>query len=85
MNVWIVLTALVVGQAYAFLKEGKIDPENEPKFFPQKLDHFSFTTNTTFRQRYAINQTPWKSGGPIFCWIPARRDNFLKPADSVSI
>lgn len=36
-------------------------------WFNQTLDHFSFTTQTKFRQKYLINDTFWDSnGGPIF-------------------
>jgi len=37
------------------------------KWFNQTLDHFTFTTNMKFRQKYLVNDTYWNSnGGPIF-------------------
>ena len=39
----------------------------EVKWFNQSLDHFSFTTNKRFQQKYLVNDSYWdKAGGPIF-------------------
>ncbi|XP_044272767.1 lysosomal Pro-X carboxypeptidase-like [Tribolium madens] len=38
----------------------------ETKYFEVPLDHFSFTTKTTFKLKYLINDTFWTNDGPIF-------------------
>jgi lysosomal Pro-X carboxypeptidase len=46
-------------------------------YFPQELDHFSFTpaSSTVFNQRYVVNDTFWarshdaKVAGPIFVYM----------------
>jgi serine protease 16 len=42
------------------------------KFFDQRLDHFNRALDTTFKQRYFINDTFWKgadSGAPVFLCV----------------
>jgi lysosomal Pro-X carboxypeptidase len=43
------------------------DYQYETKYFTQTLDHYTFTTDKTFQQKYLVNDTWWdKAGGPIF-------------------
>jgi hypothetical protein len=35
-------------------------------YFTQQLDHFDFSEDGSFQQRYLINTTSWAPGGPIF-------------------
>ncbi|XP_055351544.1 lysosomal Pro-X carboxypeptidase-like [Paramacrobiotus metropolitanus] len=35
------------------------------RYYTQTLDHFSFSTNATFQQRYVICKESWTKGGPI--------------------
>lgn len=55
------------------LKEpnGYIRPENLPKkhWFEQKLDHFNPADIRTWKQKYYVNDTFHKPGGPIFLQI----------------
>ena len=42
----------------------------ETKYFDQKVDHFSFATNRTYKQRYLIDDQYWNvDGGPIFYFV----------------
>ncbi|OQV22879.1 Lysosomal Pro-X carboxypeptidase [Hypsibius exemplaris] len=47
------------------------------KHFTQKLDHFSFARNDTFRQRYVICQEHWSSGGPLLFYTGNEGDIML--------
>jgi len=39
----------------------------QTKYFDQRVDHFNFVNDTTFKQKYLINDTWWKTNnGPIF-------------------
>jgi pimeloyl-ACP methyl ester carboxylesterase len=38
----------------------------EPLWFEQRLDHFDPTNNRTWKQRYFVNDTLYKPGGPVF-------------------
>ncbi|ANM62204.1 alpha/beta-Hydrolases superfamily protein [Arabidopsis thaliana] len=42
----------------------------ETRYFPQNLDHFSFTPDSykVFHQKYLINNRFWRKGGPIFVY-----------------
>lgn len=42
----------------------------ETRYFPQNLDHFSFTPESykVFHQKYLINSRFWRKGGPIFVY-----------------
>ncbi|XP_073517804.1 lysosomal Pro-X carboxypeptidase [Phyllobates terribilis] len=41
-------------------------PTYETFYFEQKIDHFGFYEDSTFRQRYLVSDTHWKKpGGPI--------------------
>ena len=47
--------------------ETKASRVYDVKWFNQSLDHFSFTTNKRFQQKYLVNDSYWdKAGGPIF-------------------
>ena len=60
---------LVLGLALAIEKVSSVG-KNEGdgkylykiKWYDQKVDHFSFTNRSTFKQRYLINDTYWKKG-----------------------
>ncbi|XP_040195902.1 lysosomal Pro-X carboxypeptidase [Rana temporaria] len=42
------------------------DPTYETYYFDQKIDHFGFAEDSTFKQRYLVSETHWKKpGGPI--------------------
>ncbi|XP_069825817.1 lysosomal Pro-X carboxypeptidase [Dendropsophus ebraccatus] len=42
------------------------DPTYETFYFDQKIDHFGFFEDSTYRQRYLVSDTHWrKPGGPI--------------------
>jgi len=39
----------------------------ETKWFDQKVDHYNFANDTTFKQKYLVNDAHWdKDNGPIF-------------------
>lgn len=38
----------------------------DTKYYVQKLDHFSYGKNKTFKQRYLVSDKYWKPGQPIF-------------------
>ena len=40
--------------------------KNNTAFYNQTLDHFTFTTDEKFPQKYLMNDTWWVPGGPIF-------------------
>jgi len=47
--------------------ETKASRQYDVRWFNQSLDHFSFTTNKRFQQKYLVNDSYWdKVGGPIF-------------------
>jgi lysosomal Pro-X carboxypeptidase len=46
----------------------------ETKWFEQNVDHFTFVNNATFKQRYLINKSHWKPGGPIFFYCGNEAD-----------
>ncbi|XP_046854459.1 lysosomal Pro-X carboxypeptidase-like [Xenia sp. Carnegie-2017] len=37
----------------------------ETKYLNQKLDHFNYDRNETFKQRYLVSDIHWEKGGPI--------------------
>lgn len=47
--------------------EGKPLPDDQ--WFPQILDHFHPTDDRMWKQRYFVNDTFYKEGGPIFLMI----------------
>ncbi|TRY70321.1 hypothetical protein TCAL_08250 [Tigriopus californicus] len=47
--------------------EGKPVPDDQ--WFPQNLDHFHPTDDRMWKQRYFVNDTFYKKGGPIFLMI----------------
>lgn len=55
------------------LLENKIteNQNNDESYFTQKLDHFNRDLNTTFQQRYFINDTYWKNAenSPVFICV----------------
>lgn len=55
------------------LKEpkGHFRPEHlpPPKWFEQKLDHFNPADTRTWKQKYFVNSTFYKPGGPVFLQI----------------
>jgi len=69
---WSILVPLVVS-AHTF--HTSVERVNKAKntrvytthWFNQTLDHFTFTTQIKFRQKYLVNDTFWdRNGGPIF-------------------
>lgn len=42
----------------------------ETRFYPQLLDHFTFTPKSSkiFYQKYLINEEYWRNGAPIFVY-----------------
>ncbi|CAD5116902.1 DgyrCDS5745 [Dimorphilus gyrociliatus] len=51
--------------------EGHIDRKYlpAPKWFEQKLDHFNPADTRTWKQKYYVNSTFYKPGGPVFLQI----------------
>ncbi|KAF4532425.1 hypothetical protein B566_EDAN003878 [Ephemera danica] len=47
----------------------ELDTSASDLWFTQKLDHFDPTNNETWQQRYFINDTLYKEGGPVFLMI----------------
>ncbi|RUP44430.1 serine carboxypeptidase S28-domain-containing protein [Jimgerdemannia flammicorona] len=45
-----------------------------PFTFPQKVDHFDRKNNATFSQRYWLNSTNYRPGGPIIFFTPGEED-----------
>ncbi|KAL7746481.1 hypothetical protein RI367_008131 [Sorochytrium milnesiophthora] len=41
----------------------------EQLWFKQKLDHFDFREDRTFEQRYYVNDTFYRRGGPVFLYV----------------
>ncbi len=44
---------------------------NRYRFFlsePLQVDHFSFSNDDVFKQRYLLNDSYWQPGGPIFIY-----------------
>merc|ERR1719206_10798 len=41
----------------------------KPLFLTQKVDHFSFTSNKTYQQKYFVRDDFWKPGGPIIFYL----------------
>jgi len=68
---WATLVPLVAAHTFhtsveKFIKSNS-SREYTTNWFNQTLDHFTFTTQTKFRQKYLINDTFWdRNGGPIF-------------------
>lgn len=52
-----------------------------------QLDHFTFTTNATFKLRYLVNDTYWsaKSNAPIFFYTGNEGDIALFAQNTVSV
>ncbi|XP_046853616.1 lysosomal Pro-X carboxypeptidase-like [Xenia sp. Carnegie-2017] len=52
----------------------------ETKWFDQNVDHFTFLSNATFKQRYLISTSHWKPGNVIFfyCGNEANIEHFAK-------
>ncbi|KAF2077785.1 hypothetical protein CYY_000906 [Polysphondylium violaceum] len=46
-----------------------VSKSNSALWFEQAYDHFNSSSNTTFQQRYFINDTHFKPGGPVFYLI----------------
>jgi hypothetical protein len=81
----------VIHTATAFKKGMFVDTKSSSAFpamwFPQFLDHFDANgQETTFQQRYYINDAYYKPGGPILLYIngegpvagpPSAADNFV--------
>jgi len=71
---WILTTILYLGSAHGLgnfrLPEDR-ESNHTTNFFEQKIDHFSFALNKTFKQRYHVRDQFWKSGGPIIYYIGA--------------
>jgi len=69
---WILTTTLYLGSVHG-LGNFRLPEDRESNFttdfFEQKIDHFSFALNKTFKQRYHIRDQFWKSGGPIIYYI----------------
>ncbi|XP_069825819.1 lysosomal Pro-X carboxypeptidase-like [Dendropsophus ebraccatus] len=51
------------------------DPTYETFYFDQKIDHFGFFEDSTYRQRYLVSDTHWrKPGGPILFYTGNEAD-----------
>ncbi|KAK6628671.1 hypothetical protein RUM43_002486 [Polyplax serrata] len=48
---------------------GDIRHVPEEQYFEQKLDHFDPSSSATWQQRYFVNDTHYKPGGPVFLMI----------------
>ena len=53
------------------IKDTSENQNNDESYFTQKLDHFNRDLNTTFQQRYFINDTYWKNieNSPVFICV----------------
>ncbi|RUP48834.1 serine carboxypeptidase S28-domain-containing protein [Jimgerdemannia flammicorona] len=47
------------------LNKRALSPQLGPFTFPQKVDHFDWNNHATFPQRYWVNSTNYRPGGPI--------------------
>ena len=71
---WILTTILCLGSVCGlgnFRPPEDCESNHTTNFFEQKIDHFSFALNKTFKQRYHVRDQFWKSGGPIIYYIGA--------------
>lgn len=56
----------LLGLALCCIFAGTSSYKYKTEYFKQRVDHFGFSNNDVYDQRYLITQDSWTKGGPIF-------------------
>jgi len=51
------------------LDEAEVGSYGDLKTFANQIDHFDDTNTNTYNQRYWVNDTYYKAGGPVFLYL----------------
>lgn len=73
----LLVAATVAAAAVVVPCQADIPANFSVEWYTQRVDHFSFSNNDVFRQRYIISTEHWKPGKPIFFYAGNEGDIFM--------